>query len=939
MSTVSAGLVKVENLTSAIVNSTASTIASVAGDATINSARVTINTTGDISRYNNGLPNSYNYPNLSVPPAREIYEGLSQGAIDMIEGVIATMSVLQIACTMTVATIPDDTFTNPYPGLTNIPFNPGVNDPTFANFLLNNYNYYHPSGVNYPPAGFPLFLNLNDVLRGPSTNLTFPSPIARVMGQSWDPELIGNFCEYYARNFLRPTGVLANFGFQADHNIDGLTDGRSAETFGEDPVLIKRFIKAQNEGFKNGGCSKSIKHVFEGLDNKIRSCGLKRYRETFVGSYADIKDCDHILIGNYQSSFGLNNSTSKYINTIIRNYFQFNGVIIQDYSITGDVMNNGAESSFNKAIADTLDSGVDCISQYVAPNPIPSIQNWIENGNLESAKNSVRRIFTRAYKYKLFPQQPDFISPLIPGNVDGTPNVDTNEFFNTITSNVTYNNTVLDIARKSICLLKNDGVLPLSLPGDRVAITGPAGNTKSAHIGPWAGAIGTVYNTLTSEYPINENYYSIIDGLNIIYASNVVNACQPLNAYDLAAAVDSLAYDTSAGFAPTGPQSNPVNDASSNVLPKFIYNSSDIAQTLVDVSDCDTVVIAIGWDIPLFHDEGAAHIIGGDLNGTYTRLNEKYTGYDIPRNEQRLIEAVLDAGKKVVLVYCGYVVKVVPDYLLSRVSAFIHAGVLGSYGGQVIAETLFGINNPSAHLTISWPRHSGNFEKLVYNVTEIPGLSQSGGYFGDYYFSLGVNLNGLKSCYNPAFPFGHGLSYCTDLSNNTLTFTHTNMVTSINLGANILNVSLTTTNDSMDTSGNDLVVIYDYLQYSNLPECSDTAWKVLDFTRVALAPGESKTVSFQIPLHLLSIVVGDIQEQLIKQLCVPATTYLITDGHHQQQFIDYLSNIYLISFDISFTVDLAPVVSSTGYDSNHILGSFVTLDTPLFFDKYNPLQS
>ena len=79
---------------------------------------------------------------------------------------------------------------------------------------------------------------------------------------------------------------------------------------------------------------------------------------------------------------------------------------------------------------------------------------------------------------------------------------------------------------------------------------------------------------------------------------------------------------------------------------------------------------------------------------------------DLPGNQEQLLEAVAATGKPVVLVLeNGRPLTI--GWAKEHIPAILEAWYPGEFGGQAIAETLFGENDPAGHLTISFPRSTG----------------------------------------------------------------------------------------------------------------------------------------------------------------------------------------------------------------------------------------
>ena len=114
---------------------------------------------------------------------------------------------------------------------------------------------------------------------------------------------------------------------------------------------------------------------------------------------------------------------------------------------------------------------------------------------------------------------------------------------------------------------------------------------------------------------------------------------------------------------------------------------------------------------------------------------------DLPGNQEQLLEAVAGTGKPVVLVLeNGRPLTI--GWAKEHIPAILEAWYPGEFGGQAVAETLFGENNPAGHLTITFPRSTG----------ELP----------DYYSSDPSRVHRYVDDRGvPLFPFGFGLSYTT----------------------------------------------------------------------------------------------------------------------------------------------------------------------------------
>jgi beta-glucosidase len=113
----------------------------------------------------------------------------------------------------------------------------------------------------------------------------------------------------------------------------------------------------------------------------------------------------------------------------------------------------------------------------------------------------------------------------------------------------------------------------------------------------------------------------------------------------------------------------------------------------------------------------------------------------LPGNQESLLEAVVHTGVPVVLVLENGRALTIP-WAAEHVPAILEAWYPGELGGQAIAETLFGDNNPAGRLPVSFPRRVGQLP--VY-------YDHSSAKYTKY-------VDGDDSA---QFVFGHGLSYTT----------------------------------------------------------------------------------------------------------------------------------------------------------------------------------
>ena len=208
------------------------------------------------------------------------------------------------------------------------------------------------------------------------------------------------------------------------------------------------------------------------------------------------------------------------------------------------------------------------------------------------------------------------------------------------------------------------------------------------------------------------------------------------------------------------------------------------------------------------------------------RWNERTSGEDTDRDnldlvglQEQLIRRLNETGKPtVVIIISGRPLSV--RYAAEHVPAIVNAWEPGQYGGQAIAEILYGKVNPSAKLAMTMPRHAGQISTW-YNHKR------------SAFFHPAVCTNNT-----PLYPFGHGLSYTTFRYSNL----QLNKASIPNDGKTPITASVTIEN----TGNRDGVEICQLYINDVVASVARPVKELKDFRRVALKAGEKKTIEFTI---------------------------------------------------------------------------------------------
>ncbi|MDI6856765.1 MAG: glycoside hydrolase family 3 N-terminal domain-containing protein [Dehalococcoidia bacterium] len=349
----------------------------------------------------------------------------------------------------------------------------------------------------------------------------------------------------------------------------------------------------------------------------------------------------------------------------------------------------------------------------------------------------------------------------------------------------------LRVAEKSIVLLKNEGgLLPLSRSLKRIAVIGPSADDIRLMQGDY-------------HYPSH---------LEITFAPAAAGA-EPRP--------DAAPPDLSQHFVPMVS----ILQGIRNIAPDAeVFHAKGC-----DVLDPSTAGFAAAVEATL-RAEVAVVCVGdrsGLVRGCTSGESSDRADLGLPGAQQALIEAVAATGRPVVVVLTVGRPAAVP-WIAENVAAVLVAWLPGEEGGNAVARVLFGETAPGGKLPITFPRSVGQ-------VPVYYGHKPSGGrtmWQGDY-----VDLP-----VSPLYAFGHGLSYTS--------FEYSGLKVSPEVVApdGRVAISVDITNSGI-RAGEEVVQLYlrDVVATVTRP-----VKQLAGFKRLALAPGETRTVTFRVDPRALA---------------------------------------------------------------------------------------
>lgn len=315
--------------------------------------------------------------------------------------------------------------------------------------------------------------------------------------------------------------------------------------------------------------------------------------------------------------------------------------------------------------------------------------------------------------------------------------------------------------------------------------------------------------------PIDAAKYQniLVVGDNAVRLLNQGGGSSELKVKDMVSPLDGLraAYGDKVayakGYAAGRPMYGRADEIPQNVVDSLRAEAVEMAKK------ADLVVLVGGLNKNHFQD-----CEGGD------RLE-----YGLPFGQDELIEALLGVNKNLVLVLLSGNAVEMP--WVSRVPAIVQGWYLGSMGGKSLADILSGAVNPSGKLPFSFPAKLTDCGAHAFDELSYPGDSIKQEYKED--ILVGYRWHDTKKV--PAlFPFGHGLSYTT--------FTYGKPVASAKAMAadGTLTVTVAVKNTG-SIAGKEIVQLY-----VGDDKCSvlRPVKELKHFAKVALAPGEEKSVTF-----------------------------------------------------------------------------------------------
>ncbi len=242
-------------------------------------------------------------------------------------------------------------------------------------------------------------------------------------------------------------------------------------------------------------------------------------------------------------------------------------------------------------------------------------------------------------------------------------------------------------------------------------------------------------------------------------------------------------------------------------------NAPEIDKAIAAAAQADVIIACIG-------------------ENSYTETPGNLTDLWLSNNQRDLVKALAKTGKPIILVLNEGRPRLIAD-IEPLAKAVVDILIPGNYGGDALANLLAGDANFSAKMPYTYPREINSLNTYDYKVSEEVGTMA-----GAYNYDAKVSLQ---------WPFGYGISY------TTYEYSNLKVDKALFTADDILTVTVDVKNTG-SRAGKEAVLLYSSdLIASIVPDNK----RLRDFTKIALQPGETKTVTFRLPAKSLAFVGAD----------------------------------------------------------------------------------
>lgn len=607
----------------------------------------------------------------------------------------------------------------------------------------------------------------NEGIHGLNHDRATPLPAPIGIGATWDKPLVRLAGDVVGRE-ARALGYTNVYTPILDPARDQRW-GRTVETYGEDPYLIAELGKQMCLGVQENGAASTLKHFAvysvpkggrDGADRTDPHVAPREMYELYLYPFRRVIQEAHAM--GVMSSYNDWNGEP-----VTGSYFFLTELLRQKFGFTGYVVSDSEAVEFLYS------------KHHVASSPQDAVRMAIEAGLNVRTNFSMPQTYIMPLRElvkdgkvsmkTLDSRVADVLRVKFELGLFDEPYVKNPKAADKLVHNAEADSMSIKMNRESMVLLKNEGNL---LPLDKnkykhILVTGPLAMETDYAISRY----GPSHNPVTTVYDGIKNYVGNHATVSYAKGCDIVDATWP----------ESEIIET------------PLKDK----------EQADINAAVEEAKKSDIVIVAVGESV----DQ-----VGESLSRT---------GLNLPGRQLKLVQALQATGKPVVMIMINGQPLTI-NWENKYVPAILEAWFPSPQSGKVIAETLFGDNNPGGKLSITFPKTVGQIEM---NFPFKPSSQAP---------QNGKNGWGHTSVDESLYPFGYGLSYTT--------FDYSNLQVSPESEKGQADVEVTVDVTNTGTRKSDDVVEL-YLK-QELSDVTVYDYDLRGFERINLAPGEKKTVHF-----------------------------------------------------------------------------------------------
>lgn len=648
-----------------------------------------------------------------------------------------------------------------------------------------------------------------EALSGPMVSECAVFPTSISLGAAFSPELVKDMGDRIRRQMV-------NLGIRQALSpvLDLVRDfrwGRTSEDYGSDPTLVSEMACAYVEGIQGEdlreGVAATAKHFIGysmtegGLNGTRTQTDWRDIRENFAKPFeAAIRKANLKSVMNSYSEYDgeLICGSKRILTDLLRDDLGFDGIVVSDYTSIENIVEKCPIEE------NAVDAGVHCLKAGLdveLPNPYgygAVLAEAVRSGKIEESivDCSVARMLKLKFELGLF-EKPY-------GEYVEMDNQENDE-------------QSARVSEKVMTLTKNNGILPLKDRDTRIAVIGPTGNNLIMLNGSYS-------------YPANDEMFMAImssgsvgmEGVDIEGDTFVVSEEKTNQLPDFASAVDQNIRKQHKGV-------KTIFEALKDIYPNTSYTEgchvikpdSNFEEAIALAKEADVVVMAVGGKIGMMVECTAGE----------GRDNVDIT---LPGLQAELVKKVFEVNSNMIVVHTDNK-PLVDSFIYENVPAILEGWLPGIYGGNAIANTIAGLNNPGGKLPVDVPRHMGQTPVYFYQHT--------GCRCDEGLRSINPDGYGTMTC-AAQLPFGYGLSYSEfAYENGEMKVDSADGIPEITISIDVKNIS--------DIDGDEVVELYGTDKVASIIRPQK---ELIGFRRVSLKAGETKRVSIRFRLDQMAFI-------------------------------------------------------------------------------------